>query len=515
MIGKLVSKNYTHFYVEDSNENILWRTDDITKVHSFFPNDIVEVLDDKLKLIRRDTQLKNIVGILHTSSKIKHGLSKQGNLIYTFQPLDSKLPEFLVSSKLNNQTKNHWASIEYLDWSKTSKRPRGGIQQLFGPVGNKEIELESLIKHYRPTLPQKKHFEKELVEIYSKYESGKWKENRQEIMETVVSIDPESCQDIDDSFSLSEHENCWKLGIHISDLSEWISPGSYLDQYAFGSFCTMYLEDKNIPIFPRELSDNFLSLQPGKERATITLSIEFTEDNIQSSKLIKTWICNSHKLTYNKKDREKVLDLDWDVLDSICKKLNKKMGFPCSGEDNIEVMMIYYNNIVANQFGEFGLFRQQEKKEFPPNYPKELSFNAAKYTNKPGEHYCLGLDKYTHATSPIRRYADILVQRLISKQLECVEYNVIEQMNLKQKLYKKFERDYLFLNIVYDKERQKQVTGVVLEKDSKKTSVYIPGWKQIVKVNYDLELQSEVRFNYYIDMNQNKWKKKIIFELIG
>jgi hypothetical protein len=66
-----------------------------------FNGDIVRLELDRPILEKRTNKLRNIVGILQTSRKIRQGIDKRGHMIYIFRPLDASLPEFIVASRLN------------------------------------------------------------------------------------------------------------------------------------------------------------------------------------------------------------------------------------------------------------------------------------------------------------------------------------------------------------------------------------------------------------------------------
>ena len=104
----LKTSDYKHFKIINIKNEIIYETEDVSRVLGLFDGDLVEI-DEKcnLKLIERDVQkLKNIVGVLQTSSKIRHGIDKKGHMIYIFRPINTCYPEFIVASYLNNQIKN-------------------------------------------------------------------------------------------------------------------------------------------------------------------------------------------------------------------------------------------------------------------------------------------------------------------------------------------------------------------------------------------------------------------------
>ena len=139
-------------------------------------------------------------------------------------------------------------------------------------------------------------------------------------------------------------------------------------------------------------------------------------------------------------------------------------------------------------------------------------------------HKGLGADVYCHASSPIRRYADLINQRAIhaildNKKVQEVSWEDLYHMNQRQKDTKRYERDMAFLEII-EKQETKVLTALVLGKkdmdasiNTWKYSLWIDEWNQIVswkttdlyKVGQTLEL------SYFLDIENRFWKDRIVF----
>jgi exoribonuclease II len=151
------------------------------------------------------------------------------------------------------------------------------------------------------------------------------------------------------------------------------------------------------------------------------------------------------------------------------------------------------------------LYRVQTKKE--QLYPDELEFmniDSATYSFENKGHYCLGISQYTHATSPIRRYADIIVQRMLCYEV-LIDDNILLKMNNSQKRDKKFYRDLAYLKAIYKGERI--VEAIILDSNY----IYIKNWGQCVKYPNSYNKFDKVCLEFYVDPNPIQWKKKIVF----
>jgi exoribonuclease R len=499
------TKDYCTFWIEDIDKNVIW-----TGIENYclFNGDTVCLENEKPVLVERTSNIKNIVGILQTSSKIRHGIDKRGHIIYIFRPIDNAMPEFLVASKLNNQLQNHWCLVDYLDWENVSKRPRGSIVSDLGFVGDYCVERTALYKHYRKISIDhhtiKTSYEKELQGIIGYYESGNWKLNRTSLTHIdTYSIDPAGCKDIDDAFSIDANT----LYIHISDLTPWIKSGSLIDTLAQKYCSTLYGEETNFPMLPRELSENICSLVKDKERAAITLMIEFKDNKIIRQDLFQSIIINRNVLDYD--NCNKTVDNCNKILDQgrvYAKVLGEilRLNLEIDSHTMIEIFMVYYNMYIA-RLERCELYRIQEKKI--ELYPDRLSFmnlESAVYSFENKGHYCLGIDCYTHATSPIRRYADIIVQRMLVIDY-IIDKSLIQKMNTIQKSDKRFYRDLAFLQAIYKGDRI--VEAIVLSSNY----IYIQNWRQRVRYPNSYELYSKISLEFYVDPNPIQWKKKIVF----
>ena len=106
------------------------------------------------------------------------------------------------------------------------------------------------------------------------------REGRTDLTEvTVITIDPADARDFDDAISLERFENGhWRLGVHIADVSHFVSPKTALDREARDRATSVYLPDRVIPMIPEIISNHLASLQPDQVRFTKTAFIEFTAD---------------------------------------------------------------------------------------------------------------------------------------------------------------------------------------------------------------------------------------------
>lgn len=321
-----------------------------------------------------------------------------------------------------------------------------------------------------------------LQSVYKEVEEGKRKDLRHL---DIFSIDPQGCTDVDDALHIRELSNeKYEIGVHIADVSHYVKPGSLLDKISSDRCTTVYLPDKRIDMLPEFLSDGLCSLLENQERGSFSviwemdenaniISTDFTKGLIKSRKAfsydeaLKTvqstgpykseleGLYKISKLLRNKRQENGALDLSSSKVEIQNGKIYLKDQIDTY--TLIEEFMLLANISVAEfiykNYPENSILRKHP----PPSQtdlPIKIDLQASKNVNiaiKDMEHekrcifkqiitramnqatyvlssdttdfyhYGLATPLYTHFTSPIRRYADILVHRTL--------YYILQQKN--------------------------------------------------------------------------------------
>jgi len=136
-----------------------------------------------------------------------------------------------------------------------------------------------------------------------------------------------------------------------------------------------------------------------------------------------------------------------------------------------------------------------------------LAMKSAKYVPATADntsHWGLNADVYAHATSPIRRFADI-VNQFVLKGEDAPEHD-IDKLNERNKEIKKYERDLFFIEKLYTETRN-FVEGIALNDHR----VWVPEWKRIVTCDNSASEGTVGTLHFCTDMSQSTWKKRMIF----
>ena len=320
--------------------------------------------------------------------------------------------------------------------------------------------------------------------------------------EVIFTIDGDDTKDIDDAISYKYENGLHVLGVHIADVSYYVTENSYLDKDALSRGTSSYLADSVIPMLPHKLSNGICSLNEGVIRLTQSCVMQIDDNgNVKSYDIFPSYIKSRKKMTYKKvndiimrniidpeykdfatillkmndlahilrknKVKRGYIDFDLDEAKIIVDKDKNVIGVEKrvreDAERMIEDFMIAANETVATHIYNMDLpfiyrvhdIPNSEKitkflnlvsalgykvngkiKDLTPTSMQKLldqlkdvpeykvlsnmllrSMRKAVYQKENIGHFGLGSKCYTHFTSPIRRYPDLEVHRLLRKYL--------------------------------------------------------------------------------------------------
>lgn len=293
----------------------------------------------------------------------------------------------------------------------------------------------------------------------------------------VITIDGQSTTDYDDALSLERIGDAYILGIHISDVAHFVKRDDLIDKRAFARGSSIYMADSKIPMLPPAISEHAASLVQGEYRPCISVIVTLNRFfEIKDFDVIATRIKVDRQLTYSEATSMASSDPDMGVLIKIARAFrDKRLSAGATHitlpevnlflDDNNQIvinrvdrespsrmmiaeMMIMGNWMMASFLSRNSLpaiFRSQhepkdrlykgESDSLFLNCLQRKFVNRAIISHKAGFHSGLGLDAYVTATSPIRRYHDLVTQRQIKAVLGMeTAYSVSEITQVSQML---------------------------------------------------------------------------------
>ncbi len=283
----------------------------------------------------------------------------------------------------------------------------------------------------------------------------------------VVTVDGPHTREIDDGLSVEPLRNGgWRVGVHIADPSEFVTPGDPIDVEARLRATSHYFPDRRVPMLPPPISEDAASLLPGEERPSLSLFAEVAPDGeVAAFRFAPTRIRVRERLDYDRADREiaegtgrwSSLLRDLAEAASARERNRERAGAVTVRAPEAEIHLDAYGRPVlerrdpgtpahrlvaeamilagalAARFGiEAGvplIFRRQPVpfRTPDPPLPGEDALVAARRIRRsmrrgevglePGPHHGLGLPAYAQATSPLRRYQDLANHRQILSAL--------------------------------------------------------------------------------------------------
>lgn len=435
---------------------------------------------------------QRLVGVLELSSKYRYGLTSRGAPLFLFKPYDTTKPEYIVGSSERDLSRNQIALVECPIDPAAKQKQRGVLQRLLGPVGDFAAEKEALLLHYCPVKPP--NLEEEV--------DASDDENRQPIDEEhgwiTFHIDPPGCRDVDDAIAYNHETHTW--AVTIADAAAAVPQDSIADAAAATIGATFYDLEGHVlrPMLPAAISEATASLLPGQKRRGVTLFLH--PDGTETFDI--TWITVTHSFTYESFTGSGVA-FDLHV----------------SRDPHawIEELMIRYNRAVATRLKKagVGLLRVQPSTQEVTAWAAidpALGFEAATYeTVGPEEQTHASLGLYCHASSPLRRYADLTNQRILKailkKQTQVADPALATQLNARAKANKRWSRDLTFLTHVTPG-RVHEIEVVWLTEQQ----VWVPTWKRVIRLRH--EEQHEIGYRgsiqIFCDPTKRNWRERIL-----
>lgn len=398
----------------------------------------------------------------------------------------------------------HKVVVTMTEYGGEHKKPEGLITEIIGHVNDPGTDILSIVKAYN--IPEE--YPSEVMDQVSRMPDEVLPEElagRKDIRGwQTVTIDGEDAKDLDDAITISREDYGYKLGVHIADVSHYVTEGSPLDQEALSRGTSVYLVDRVIPMLPHKLSNGICSLNAGTDRLALSCIMEIDpQGRVIGHEVAETVVSVDRRMTYTAVDaivtgrdpeimeeyagfvemfdlmkelsdilREKrtqrgSIDFDFPetkiILDEKGKPVDIKPYDRNAATKIIEDFMLMANETIAEDYfwqelpfvyrthdnpdpekmkrlgvfiNNFGYSIRTQNGEVHPKELQKLltkiegteeealisrltlrSMKQAKYMPICTGHFGLAAKYYTHFTSPIRRYPDLQIHRIIKENL--------------------------------------------------------------------------------------------------
>lgn len=457
--GKLVNFDGTGFFPLISNMKYNFA--------QLLENDIVS---------NKNFPITKLVGILHLSSSHIITTDKKGMIKKPFTSFFKKFKDIQVKTSKTTILPDEYVVIRIE--INNDNNIEYAVDEYLGKVGDQNAEFKFLLAIGTS------HWTKKHDKYFEKLATIDLTPNRIDLTHIdIYSVDPIGCEDIDDAIHIIPTQNGWEVGIHISDVSSCISEDSIFDielSKRVESIYPPYESSKQINMIPNSLSIKHLSLKEGLQKKAFSIIFSLDKNYIISDiKFIKTLIIVKRNLSYeecellykNNSSLKLMFDIGLELKKKIYNSFSIESVYDC--HQMVEVYMIYANMLVAEKIASVNsknvLLRSQQsfKKKyidstnFQTNNPDILKrcklslCDRAFYKNGTdnSSHIGLHLDLYTHFTSPMRRYFDIMVHRQLWRAINNIHISKTSTktlfiLNTYKKIYNQLNRYWININII-------------------------------------------------------------------
>ena len=503
---------YNEFYPEDGSEPVLISernsahalTDDLVRVALFARRKGRALEGEVVEIVKRvhDT----FVGELHVEKHYAFLITEN-----RLMPNDIFIPKDLLKGGKNGDK----AVVKLLEWPMDSKNPVGKVIDILGKSGENDAEMNAILAEYGLPYKYPEAVEQAAAKLPTDITEEEISKREDFRGVTTFTIDPVDAKDFDDALSIRPlGEGLWEIGVHIADVSHYVTEGSIIDKEAFKRATSIYLVDRTIPMLPEHLCNFLCSLRPNEEKLTYSVIFTMNEKaEVKKSRIVRTIIKSDRRFSYE--EVQEIIENgqgeyydEIKVLNSLAQKMREKRfqagaidfqqaevrfrldenGKPLSvffSESNeshqlIEEFMLLANRTVAEKIGCKSATNKNPKTfvyriHDEPN-PEKLSMlskfvtklgykmkspsgrstsasalnhllkdihgtkeqnvieqislrtmQKARYSTENIGHYGLAFRYYSHFTSPIRRYPDLLAHRLLHRYLTLEARTVSKQ----------------------------------------------------------------------------------------
>ena len=411
--------------------------------------------------------------------------------------------------------------VKIIQWpTDEHKNLIGEVIDVIGKSGDNDVEMNTILAKFGLPYKYPKNVE-DAANAISGEITPQDEAEREDFRDTwTCTIDPADAKDFDDALSIKQlDKGLYQVGVHIADVSHYVTEGSVIDKEAMKRATSIYLVDRTIPMLPERLCNFICSLRPDEDKLAYSVVFNLDDEaNVKSYRIVHTIIRSNRRYAYE--EAQQVLEdngvkdgtgepapapgkagykdeFGWEIctLDRLAKKLREKRfkngavkfdseelhftvdekGHPTgcffkrSKDANklIEEFMLLANRTVAESVGRVPKGKKakvlpyrihdnpdpqklETLREFTAKFGYKVktagtkgaiarnlnklmddcegkreqkliqsvalrAMMKAKYSIHNIGHFGLAFDYYTHFTSPIRRYPDTMVHRLLTR----------------------------------------------------------------------------------------------------
>ncbi|HRW63587.1 MAG TPA: RNB domain-containing ribonuclease, partial [Bacteroidales bacterium] len=273
-----------------------------------------------VEIIQRANE--NIVGVIEISKTFAFMTANTKQMPYDV---------FIPLNKLNGAKNGDKVIVRITEWPEKYRNPFGEVVQALGKPGENETEMHAILAEFDLPYAFSDKVEKAAEKVSADITEEDYKSRRDFRSITTFTIDPIDAKDFDDALSLQKLKNGnWEVGVHIADVTHYVTNDSLLEKVAFERATSVYLVDRVVPMLPERLSNNICSLRPNEEKLCYSAVFELDEKaDILDQWIGRTVIKSDKRFDYD--EAQKIIETgkgefsaELKVLNDLAQKLRKR-----------------------------------------------------------------------------------------------------------------------------------------------------------------------------------------------
>jgi ribonuclease R len=411
---------------------------------------------------------------------------------------------FIPKEHTKGAVTGHKVVVQITDYGDKDRNPEGKVLEILGHMNDPGVDIVSVIMAYNLPVEFPEEVMQQVESVPEEITENDMIGRKDIRNLQTVTIDGEDAKDLDDAITITKEGNIYRLGVHIADVTNYVTENSPLDKEALKRGTSVYLVDRVIPMLPHKLSNGICSLNAGVDRIALSCFMDVDDKgNVIGHEIAETIINVDRRMSYTnvkkiledhdeevmneykelipmfeqmleladilREKRRKRGSIDFDfpeskiILDKEGKPIDIKPYERNKATKIIEDFMLLANETIAEDFfwqeipfvyrshenpdsekiqqlgifiNNFGYSIKISQEEIHPKELQKLllkidgtpeealisrltlrSMKRAHYTASSDGHFGLATKYYCHFTSPIRRYPDLQIHRIIKENL--------------------------------------------------------------------------------------------------
>ena len=256
-------------------------------------------------MARRKKHIKEaqVIEILQRSKDQFVGrLRVDRNMAYLITPENTFVHDIIIPKrKLKGGKDNDKAIVKIMQWPDAEhKNLIGEVVDVLGQTGDNDVEMNTILAQYGLPYVYPKAVE-EAAEKISGEITKQDEAEREDFREVFTcTIDPRDAKDFDDALSIKQLDNGqWQVGVHIADVSHYVTEGSIIDKEAVKRATSVYLVDRTIPMLPERLCNYICSLRPDEDKLAYSVIFNLDDEaNVKDYRIVHTIIRSNRRYAY-------------------------------------------------------------------------------------------------------------------------------------------------------------------------------------------------------------------------